>query len=114
MEKLTVYLCGKVTGLDKEVYSKQFELKETVLKQLDFKVVNPVKLIESAILKRGYVPEWEDCMRICITKLMKCDAICLVNDISTSIGANIELKLSKDLGISEIEVNIEVNIKQEQ
>jgi hypothetical protein len=58
---MKIYLSGKITGLDKEVYTRQFERAETFYITSGFDVVNPVKIGEE-VLKINPKAEWQDFM----------------------------------------------------
>lgn len=89
---MKVYIAGKVSGLPTgEVFTK-FGQAEYWLKGLGHEVVNPLRLCSSDWT-------WERCMRVCLTELMKCDAICLLKDWGESRGAITEHYLASRLGM---------------
>ena len=59
---MRIYLSGKITGREKEDYTRQFERAESFYKTGGFDVVNPVKIGEE-ILKHNPSATWEDFMQ---------------------------------------------------
>ena len=87
---MKVYIAGKVTGLPSgEVFTK-FGQAEFWLKHNGHEVVNPMRLCSA-----GW--SWGKCMRVCIAEMMKCDAICLLQDWSSSRGAQMEYYVAQML-----------------
>ena len=77
---MKVYIAGKVSDLPSwDVYIK-FAQAEMWLREQGHETVNPLRLCSSKWT-------WEQCMRVCIPELMKCDAICLLHDWAESRGA---------------------------
>ena len=77
---MKVYIAGKVSDLPSwEVFIK-FAQAEWWLREQGHETVNPLRLCSSKWT-------WEQCMRVCIQELMKCDAICLLHDWAESRGA---------------------------
>lgn len=77
---MKVYIAGKVSDLPSwEVFIK-FAQAEMWLREKGHEPVNPLRLCSSKWT-------WEQCMRVCIPELMKCDAICLLHDWAESRGA---------------------------
>lgn len=77
---MKVYIAGKVSGLPVGETFIKFAQAEWWLKAGGHEVVNPLRLCSSKWT-------WEQCMRVCIPELMKCDAICLLHDWAESRGA---------------------------
>lgn len=89
---MKVYIAGKVSGLPTgEVFTK-FGQAEYWLRQQGHETVNPLRLCSSTWT-------WEQCMRVCIPELMKCDAICLLKDWGDSPGAVTEYYVASRLGM---------------
>lgn len=80
-----VYICGKITGLEKSLYTQIFKDAQVILEEKGYIVVNPVTLCEEKNLHG-----WIECMRACIKALMDCDTIFVLNNSSSSKGANVE------------------------
>ena len=91
-KSMKVYIAGKVSDLPVgEVFIK-FSQAEYWLRLQGHETVNPLRLCSSDWT-------WERCMRVCLTELMKCDAICLLKDWGESRGAITEYYLASRLGM---------------
>lgn len=88
-----IYLCGAITGLNPVRCRALFQIAQNKIATNWRVVMNP--------FDNGLEDEasWEDHMRADIKMLMECDAMYVVNDISNSKGAKIELNLARALGI---------------
>ena len=95
---MKIYLSGKITGLDKEVYTRQFERAETFYKTSGFDVINPVKIGEE-ILKQNPSATWEDFMQKDLEALRTCTHIVLLEGWEESKGAKMEKAEAEKLGL---------------
>ena len=95
---MKIYLSGKITGLDKEVYTRQFERAETFYKTSGFDVINPVKIGEE-ILKQNPSATWEDFMQKDLEALKTCTHIVLLEGWEESKGAKMEKAEAEKLGL---------------
>jgi len=96
MEK-RIYISGKITGEDYEKTYKKFLLMEQkILSQST--VENPIKVINPMKICK---PEWnwEQCMRVCISKMLLCHEVWLLPDWVDSRGAKKEVCLCQEYGI---------------
>jgi hypothetical protein len=91
--KKTIYIAGKVTGLQPELTALKFKTAQHQLESTGFDVVNPIELINNPN------EDWEVAMNKCIEALKLCDAIVLLPCWQDSKGACIEQKLAEDLEI---------------
>jgi hypothetical protein len=91
-EKKTVYIAGKISGIESEaiVY---FQRAEDMLLKLGYEVVNPMKL------PHNHDKSWEAYMKECIKSLVDCDFIYLLENWTYSPGAIIEFNLAYTLKI---------------
>lgn len=89
-----IYLCGAISGLNPIQCRALFQIAQNKIATNWRVVLNP--------FDNGLEDEasWEDHMRADIKMLMECDAMYVVNDISSSKGAKIELNLARALGIT--------------
>lgn len=104
--KKKVYISGKVTGIKKEAARLFQEAEDFINKEGDFVAVNPMKLDHSQHDK-----SWEAYMKMCITALMDCDYIFMLNNWRWSEGARVELELATTLRIKRIDVDSSGKIK---
>lgn len=81
---MRVYISGPITN--NKTYMKDFEEIENQLVAEGFTVVNPAKV--NAQLPDG--TSYEEYMKMCITMMDMCDAICMMHLWSTSKGATFE------------------------
>ena len=97
---MRIYLSGKITGRDKEDYTRQFARAEQFYKSGGFDVVNPVKIGEE-LLKENPDAKWEDFMAADLKALAECTHIALLEGWEESKGANTErteaLKLNLEI-----------------
>ena len=95
---MRIYLSGKITGLDKEDYTKQFARAEAFYKTGGFDVVNPVTIGEE-ILKQNPSATWEDFMAEDLKALRTCTHIVLLEGWEESKGAKMEKAEAEKLGL---------------
>lgn len=89
-----IYICGAITGLNPVRCRALFQIAQNKIATNWRVVLNP---FDNGL---GDDASWEDHMRADIKMLMECDAMYVVNDISNSKGAKIELNLARALGIT--------------
>ena len=97
----TIYLSGKITGLEKSVYEANFKNAELFNRACGFDVVNPCH-ISADILKRNPHASYEDFMKADLKALAGCTHIAMLEGWETSCGAIREKAEAKRLGISVI------------
>lgn len=88
----TVYIAGKVTGLDYETTRKKFNEAQKGLEKRGLYVLNPMEIVHKSA-------SWEQAMRICIFTLTQADFIYTLPDYKDSKGALLEVVLAENLGI---------------
>ena len=93
-----VYLSGKISGLEKEVYEAQFYRAEQFYKGCGFDVVNPCR-ISDAILKNNPNAGYEDFMQADLKALADCTHISMLEGWETSNGAKREKAEAQRLGL---------------
>lgn len=91
-----VYIAGKVTGIDIDVAKNNFDLAENKLINQGYQVINPIKL------PHDHDKNWESYMKECISELLKCDFIYMIDGWQSSKGACIEYFISQKLKINRI------------
>ena len=100
-----VYLSGKISGLEKEVYEKQFYSAEQFYKGCGFEVVNPCR-ISDAILKNNPDASYEDFMQADLKALADCTHIAMLEGWETSKGAKRERAEAGRLGLEIMELKL--------
>lgn len=98
---ITVYLSGKMTGLEKEVYEKNFQQAELFYRACGYDVVNPCH-ISAELLKRKPNADYEDFMKADLKALAGCSHIAMLEGWETSCGAKRELMEARKNGIAVI------------
>ncbi|MBA4133370.1 MAG: hypothetical protein C0525_01470 [Flavobacterium sp.] len=92
--KQSIYIAGKVTGLDFEEVTAKFQEAETMLLEQNWKtIVNPIKLINNP------AEEWHTAMEKCLAALTNCEAIYMLPCSVDSPGAKLELQFAMDNNI---------------
>ena len=86
---ITVYLSGKMTGLEESVYKVNFRKAELFYRSCGYEVINPCNLSE-IMLKRKPDASYEDFMAEDLRALRSCTHIALLEDWESSPGAKRE------------------------
>ena len=102
---MRIYLSGKITGREKEDYSRQFARAESFYKTGGFDVVNPVKIGEE-VLKINPKAEWQDFMIRDLEALRTCTHIALLEGWEDSKGAKMEKAEAEKLGLEIMHLKI--------
>ena len=97
----TIYLSGKMSGLEKEVYEKNFQQAELFYRACGYDVVNPCH-ISAEVLKKNPHASYEDFMKADLKALAGCTHIAMLEGWETSSGAIRELKEARKNGIAVI------------
>jgi hypothetical protein len=93
MEKRSVYISGKITGLEVAEFEKNFSDAEETLKEMGFaEVINP------CTLDHCHGKTWEEYMLEDIKALFYCDAIYMLSNWKQSRGARIEFFIALEMG----------------
>lgn len=92
---MKVYIAGQITN--NENYKEDFKAAETYLKEKGHAVINPVKNL-------GFT--YKDYIDMGLCELMKCDAICLLDNYEESQGAMLELMYAQTVGIKIINYKV--------
>lgn len=95
---MKIYLSGKITGREKEDYTRQFARAETFYKTSGFDVINPVKIGEE-VLKINPKAEWQDFMIRDLEALKTCTHIALLEGWEESKGAKMEKAEAEKMGL---------------
>lgn len=89
-----VYLSGAISSIPYEDAKEKFEKTEANLTAWGHEVVNPMKIVP---YKKGR--SWFSYMVRDIAQLVRCDAIYLLPNWKQSMGARIERRIAKILGM---------------
>jgi hypothetical protein len=95
MQKPTVYIAGKVTGLAIDQVWNRFEKKEFELMKRGYEVFNPVRMVGDLLM--GREDTWENIMRYCLLTMLTCDEVYMLNDWKKSEGAKLEHHVAEQL-----------------
>lgn len=95
---ITVYLSGKITGLEKAVFESNFQKAEEFYKACGYNVVNPCKISEE-LLKEKPNATYDDFMKEDLNALSGCTHIAMLEGWETSPGAITEKREAKRLGL---------------
>lgn len=93
-----IYICGPVSEPLKEhgylhVYNNFLKTEERLNNSFPLsEVVNPMKLCNAEW-------SWLRCMTVCVSHLIKCDAICYRTGIDNSRGASLEARIASWKGM---------------
>lgn len=93
-----VYLSGKITGLTKEEYTRNFARAEQHYRTAGFDVVNPVTIGEK-LLQEKPDATYEDFMKLDLEALRCCTAISMIAGWRDSAGAAREKAEAERLGL---------------
>ena len=94
----TIYLSGKMSGLEKSVYEKNFQNAELFYRACGYDVVNPCNL-SAIVLERKPNADYEDFMKEDLKALSGCTHIAMLEGWQNSPGARREKAEAKRLGL---------------
>ena len=95
---ITVYLSGKMTGLEESVYKENFRNGELFYRACGYEVVNPCNLTD-IVLKRKPNASYEDFMAEDLRALRGCTRIAMLEGWESSPGARREKAEAERLGL---------------
>ena len=101
----TVYISGKMTGLEQSVYERNFQQAELFYRACGYEVVNPCNL-SAIVLKRNPDATYEDFMKEDLKALAGCSHIAMLEGWETSPGARRERNEAKRLGLTIVYLRI--------
>lgn len=93
MDKVKVYISGKISGLPEQEYKERFAQAEASLTAKGYEVTNP--------LKNGVASgeHWKTQMKADINLLLDCEAIYMLENWEKSEGATLERHIATALGM---------------
>ena len=90
-----VYIAGKITGLTVEEFKANFERGVKDLEAMGVtrnNIVNPARYT----IDGG---SWVEYMKLCLTRLIECDTIFMLDNYQMSKGARFEMLTARKLGM---------------
>ena len=104
MKKEKVYISGPITGLERQVYLKNFSDKERELRAMGYDVVNPTKLLPSRFLWIYKIIGYKLTLLYDIWHLLNCDGIYMIDGWQWSKGARLERAIAQLFNIELIKL----------
>lgn len=98
----TVYISGRISGLEREDYLKSFAEAEEKLKTYGYNVVNPTKFLPSRFLWIYKIMGYKLTLLYDLWHLFDCNFIFMLNGWEHSQGARLEKALADIFGIKEL------------
>ena len=95
---ITVYLSGKITGLEKSEYEQNFRKGAEFYKACGYSVVNPC-VLALMVQRTKSNPTYEDYMQADLKALAGCTHIAMLEGWETSPGARREKAEAERLGL---------------
>lgn len=89
----TIYISGKITGLDFNDAYKTFLDAQLKYESVGFEVINPMRI------NHEHDGSWENYMKADLKAMLDCTHIYMLKNWHLSRGANIEYNLARELGI---------------
>lgn len=88
-----IYIAGKVSGEPIAECTMKFGMAQKEIESQGYIAVNPLEVVGDWNIT------WKEAMKKCLTALIDCDAVILLDCWTQSKGAIIEQKLANDLDI---------------
>lgn len=101
MQSKTIYISGKISGIEGEAF-KLFEEAELMLTGLGYEVINPFKL------NHEHDKSWHSYMKADVKALCDCDTIYMLSNWTDSKGAIIEHTIAMYLGLKVVYQTVQV------
>lgn len=99
----TLYISGAISNAP-NLNKEKFANATKKLRSLGYIVINPHEICSDIPAS-----QWEDCMKICIKRLMDADIIIMLDDWQQSRGATVEFKIAQTVNISQFLYNDFIN-----
>ncbi len=102
----TVYISGPISNVfDKN--RSNFQLASMVLVKKGYIAVNPLEIVSNDNAT------WEECMKLDITEMLRCDAVMALSGWHESTGATLEILIAVKLGIPVFDIHFkDVNVSE--
>lgn len=101
---LKVYISGKISGLSRSEYLKNFKDAEDKLKSVGYSVINPAKELDELADKPKLTEKekWSILMKESLKLMLQCEYFCMLDGWEDSEGAKIERDLAIKIGMSRV------------
>lgn len=97
--KKSVYISGKITGLDEQATRERFKKVQKELEEKGYEVINPFDVTDGLPnIHEGNIG-WGRAMICCLISLNYCDEIYMLDGWADSPGARIERDFACRLGL---------------
>jgi hypothetical protein len=102
---MKMYLSGKVSGLSKEEYERNFNLAADLVSAAGHEPVNPIKVVldncegVEVCGGEGEIHHWTCYMRHDLRDMLLCDAIVVLPNWTDSSGARLEITVADELSM---------------
>lgn len=107
MNPKKIYISGKITGLSLETASHNFQIAEDYLRSIGYTdIINPIK-----IHPENNTYTWSKYMKEDIKVLVDSDIVFILPNAKYSRGAQIEIALATDLGLTIIPAPLHLKFK---
>lgn len=100
MDKPKLYISGAISGMP-DLNRVKFAKATQTFRRMGYLVVNPHEVCEGL-----QAEDWKACMKRCISAMMDCQVLILLDDWQQSPGANIEFQLAWNIGIEPIRIEM--------
>lgn len=97
--KKSVYISGKITGLDEQATRERFKKVQKELEEKGYEVINPFDVTDEFVKEFGGNLCWGKSMICCLMALLACDEIYMLDGWADSPGARIERDFASRLGL---------------
>ncbi len=89
-----IYIIGDITNPSSFTTRLNFYKHQLLLESYGYIVINPLEAINDMNFKTSF-----ECSKYNLKKLIECNAVYVMSDVSLKKGDNIELKISIDLNL---------------
>jgi nucleoside 2-deoxyribosyltransferase len=96
----TVYISGPISNMvDKN--RSNFELASIILIKKGYIAVNPLEIVSDD------GASWDECMKLDIAEMLRCDAVMALSGWQKSTGATLEIMIARKLGIPVFDIHFQ-------
>lgn len=110
--KKSIYISGKITGLDEQATRERFKKIQKELEDKGYEVVNPFDVTDEFVKEFGGNLSWGKAMICCLISLNCCDEIYMLDGWADSPGARIERDFAIRIGLQVIYEDLTTKISK--